>query len=243
MITLIGTGHVFDLSSAVVKILDEKNPDVVCVELDKQRYNALQMRASSPEKYRNNRKDLPLVYRMLSRFQDSMASEYGVSAGDEMVTAINYAGSHQIPVEFIDMNAQYLFTKMLKSMKLSEKLRLFLSGIGGFFVSKKRVEKELSRFEQDFDSYIEQIGEKFPTIKQVLIDDRNSYMVQQLVDLSKKNERVVAVMGDGHVPGVSELLKSKDVEFEMIRLRELRSQRPSSSDPTSASFTLNYKEP
>jgi pheromone shutdown protein TraB len=132
---------------------------------------------------------------------------------------------------------------MLKSMKLSEKLRLFLSGIGGFFVSKKRVEKELSRFEQDFDSYIEQIGEKFPTIKQVLIDDRNSYMVQQLVDLSKKNERVVAVMGDGHVPGVSELLKSKDVEFEMIRLRELRSQRPSSSDPTSASFTLNYKEP
>lgn len=243
MITLIGTGHVFDLSSAVIRVLDEKNPDVVCVELDKQRYNALQMRASNPDVYKNNRKDLPLVYRMLSRFQDSMASEYGVSAGDEMVTAINYASSRQIPVEFIDMNAQYLFTKMLKSMKLSEKLRLFLSGIGGFFVSKKRVEKELSRFEQDFDSYIVQIGEKFPTIKRVLIDDRNSYMVQQLVDLNEKNERVVAVMGDGHVPGISELLKSKNVEFESIRLRELRNQKPPSSDSTSASFTLDYKEP
>ena len=243
MITLIGTGHVFDLSAALVKILDEKNPDIVCVELDKQRFNALQMRASNPEFYRNNRKDLPVVYRMLSRFQDSMASEYGVSAGDEMVTAINYANGRQIPVEFIDMNAQYLFTKMLKSMKLSEKLRLFLSGIGGLFVSKKRVEKELSRFEQDFDSYIVQIGEKFPTIKRVLIDDRNSYMAQQLVDLSKENERVVAVMGDGHVPGVSELLKSKGVDFELIRLRELRSQKQPSSDSTSASFTLDYKEP
>jgi pheromone shutdown protein TraB len=34
MITLIGTGHVFDLSSALTEIFDEKLPEVICVELE-----------------------------------------------------------------------------------------------------------------------------------------------------------------------------------------------------------------
>lgn len=242
MIILIGTGHVFDLSSALLRILDEKNPDVVCVELDKQRYNALMMKLSNPEKYKSAGRQLPFIYRLLARFQDSMASEYGVTAGNEMLTAINYAQGHQLSVEFIDMNAQYLFTKMLKSMSLSEKLKLLLSGFGGFFVSRKHVEKELRQFEKDFDSYIEQIGEKFPTIKRVLIDERDHYMAQQLAEINEQHERVVAVMGDGHIPGVSEMLKSKDVEFEIIRLKELRGKIAPRSDSATASFTTEYKE-
>ena len=51
-----------------------------------------------------------------------MAKEYGVEAGEEMMTAINYAKSHQLPVAFIDMNAQFMFSKMLKSMTFSEKI-------------------------------------------------------------------------------------------------------------------------
>jgi hypothetical protein len=35
MIYLIGTGHVFDLSSALLKIFDEKSLEIFCVELDK----------------------------------------------------------------------------------------------------------------------------------------------------------------------------------------------------------------
>lgn len=242
MIILIGTGHVFDLSSALLKIFDENNPDVVCVELDRQRYNALMMKASNPEGYKAAARQLPFIYRLLARFQDSMASEYGVYAGDEMLTAVNYAQGRQLPVAFIDMNAQYLFSKMLRSMSLSEKLKLLLTGFGGFFVSRKRVEKELNKFEKDFDSYIEQIGEKFPTIKRVLIDERNVYMVQQLSKINEQYEKIVALIGDGHVPGVSELLKSKDVEFETIRLSELRSRKTSGYNSATASFTTEYRE-
>ena len=243
MIVLIGTGHVFDLSSALLGILDEKNPDIVCVELDKQRYNALMMKNSNPEEYRSASKQLPFIYKLLARFQEGMAKEYGVSAGDEMLTAINYAQGRQIPVEFIDMNAQYLFKKMLKSMTLSEKFKLFLSGFGGFFVSRKRIEKELTRFEKDFDLYIKEIGEKFPTIRRVLIDERNQYMTQRLAGVNEEYQRVAAVLGDGHIPGVSELLKSKDIDFETIRLQELRSKKTVTSDSSTASFTTEYKLP
>jgi pheromone shutdown protein TraB len=241
MITLIGTGHVFDLSSALLRIFDERNPEIICVELDAQRYNALMAKISNPEKYKTNSKNLPIVYKLLARFQDSMAEKYGVTAGEEMLTAINYAQSHQLPVEFIDMNAHVLFTKMLNSMKFSEKIKLFLTGIGGFFISKGRVEKELNRFEEDLEKYITEIGEKFPTIKRVLIDERNEYMVQKLADASQRFNNVLALVGDGHIPGISKILREKDVVFETLRLSELRNYKDIGVDSASISFNLNYK--
>ncbi|UCB59264.1 MAG: TraB/GumN family protein [Thermoplasmatales archaeon] len=242
MITLIGTGHVFNLSQALLSIFDEKQPDILCVELDKQRFNALMLKQTDPEKYKESTKNQPVIYKMLARFQDGMAQEYGVQAGEEMLTTVNYAQSHHLPIAFIDMNAQNLFRKMLRQMTFREKIRLMFSGLGGFFVSKKRVEKELSNIEKDFDKYIEKIGEKFPTIKRVLIDERNQYMVHQLSKANEKFEKIVAVVGDGHIPGFTELLKKKEIDFESIRLSELRKKSSQDIDSTSASFTIEHKE-
>lgn len=241
MITLIGTGHVFNLSQALLKIFDEKQPEILCVELDKQRYNALMFKQNDPEKYKEHSKNLPFLYKILARFQENMAAEYGVQPGDEMVTTINYAQSHQLPLAFIDMNAQHLFMKMLKSMTIGEKIRMLFSGFAGFFVSKKRVEEELDKLEKNFDKYMKEIGKKFPTVKRVLVDERNQYMAQQLVDLNKQYEKVVAVVGDGHIPGLSNLLKEKDVEFEAVRLGDLRKQDTGVSDTSTASFSIEHK--
>ena len=48
MITLIGTGHVFNLSAALNRVFDEKKPDVICVELDQQRLHALILKKNVP---------------------------------------------------------------------------------------------------------------------------------------------------------------------------------------------------
>ncbi|MCK4902074.1 MAG: TraB/GumN family protein [Thermoplasmatales archaeon] len=241
MITLIGTGHVFNLTQPLLNIFDEKQPNIICVELDKQRFNALMLKQSDPEAYKKMKKNVPALYKLLARFQEGMANEYGVTAGQEMLTSINYARSHQLPIAFIDMNAQRLFNRMLKTMSFSEKIKLMLTGFGGLFVSKKRVEKELKNFEKNFDTYIEQIGKKFPTLKRVLIDERNLYMVQQLAVANEQHEKVIAVVGDGHIPGITRLLENKELDFETIRLSELRNQPPE-SDSSTASFSLEYKE-
>jgi pheromone shutdown protein TraB len=140
------------------------------------------------------------------------------------------------------MNAQNLFKKMLKKMSWSEKIKLLLSGIGGFFVSKKRVEKELKKIENDFDNYVEKIGGRYPTIKQVLVDERNHFMAQQLAQAHEQYGKIIAVVGDGHIPGLSTLLKQKEIDFETIRLSQLRQKETSISDPSSASFSMEYKE-
>lgn len=243
MITLVGTGHVFDLSKQITNIFNEKQPDVVCVELDKQRYNALVLKNTNLQAYHEARKNSPIIYKLLARFQNAMAKQYGVEAGDEMMTAINYAQSHQKPVDFIDMNAQFMFSKMLKSMSFTEKIKLLFTGFSSFFISKKHVEKELDHFEKNFDKYIEQIGDKFPTIKRVLIDERNQYMVNKLVKANQEYEKVIAVIGDGHIPGISKLLESKKIEFNIIRLSDLRQKTNIESDSSVATFSLEYKEP
>ena len=178
MITFIGTGHVFNLNQALIDIFEEKQPELLCVELDKQRYNSLMLKQSDPEGYKKSERNVPILYKLLARFQEGMANEYGVTAGAEMLTTIDFAKNHQLPLAFIDMNAQNLFKKMLKKMTLREKFKLMFSGLGGLFVNKKHVEKELKKIDKDFDKYIEQIGEKFPTIKRVLIDERDKFMVQ-----------------------------------------------------------------
>jgi len=241
MITLIGTGHVFNLSQALLKIFDEKQPNILCVELDKQRYQALILKQTDPEGYKQQGKNLPIIYKLLARFQEGIANEYGVTPGEEMLTTINYAQTHQLPISFIDMNAQELFNRMLKTMSFSEKIRLMFSGFGGFFVSKKHIEKELSKIQENFDKYIEEIGKKFPTIKRVLIDERNMHMARQLVDANEKYEQVIAVVGDGHIPGLSEMLNKKEIKFESIRLNQLRNQKIEVNDTSTASFTIRHK--
>lgn len=241
MITLIGTGHVFNLSQVLVNIFEEKQPDLLCVELDKQRYDALILKRENPEAYKNSKKNVPIIYKMLARFQEGMANEYGVTAGSEMLATIDYANNHQLPISFIDMNAQNIFTKMLKKMTIREKFRLIFSGFGGFFISKKNVEDELQKIQKDFDNYIMQIGEKFPTIKKVLIDERNLYMVQQLSIANDSHKKIIAVVGDGHIPGLSDLLSKKEIMFETFRLNDLRKFENIETDSSKASFSLQYK--
>jgi len=241
MITLIGTGHVFNLSAAILNIFEEKEPEIIGVELDPQRYQAILLRNTDPATYHTAKKNLPLIYKMLAQFQENMAEQYGVNAGDEMVTAIQYAQSHQLPVAFIDTNAQQLFTNMWNTMPFFEKMKLLLSGLTGFFVSKKRVEQELKNYQQNFDLYIQEIGKKFPTIKRTLIDERNEHMMLKLVALHEKHQKIIACVGDGHVPGISALLQEKQIPFETIRLVELQNLKTSESDGSSAHFSINYK--
>jgi len=241
MITLIGTGHVFDLSAAILNIFEEKEPEIIGVELDPQRYQAIMLRNTDPAAYHAVKRNLPLVYKMLAQFQESMAEQYGVNAGDEMLTSINYAQSHQLPVAFIDTNAQQLFIRMWNTMPFSEKFKLLFSGFAGFFVSKKRVEQELKNYQQNFDSYIQEIGKKFPTIKRTLIDERNEHMALKLVALHEKHQKIIACVGDGHVPGISALLQQKQIPFETIRLQELQKPQIKETDGSSAHFSINYK--
>ena len=237
MLTLVGTGHVFDLSSAITSILYEKMPDVICLELDEKRFQALKQRRENRRKTGNT--SLPILYKFLAGFQEKLAEKYGTTVGNEMLAADEFASINNIGIELIDVDAEKLLLRMWKEMKLIEKIRLFISSFTGLFISKKNVEKELEKLQENYYEYIEEISKKLPTIKKVLIDDRNEYMANKLIELNKKYKKIVAIVGDGHIEGLSKILERNKIEIEIIRLKDLLENAESRKNEIH--FTVEYE--
>lgn len=217
MITLIGTGHVFDIGARVREEIRHRMPQAVAVELDPPRYHALRNKSQE-------RKGAPFFYRMLADFQTRVANEYGVEAGDEMLAAANEAQALGVPLALIDADAQRTFQRLLSEMRFGEKARLAGSAIVGLLLPGKSVEKQVSEMQDDYAAYFDEMGKKFPTLKRVLLDERNEHMARALVELAKANERVVAVVGDGHVDGMLAILQAQGAPVEAVRLKELRAK-------------------
>ena len=125
MITIIGTGHVFDVSSNLNFLFDKKKPDLICVELDRDRYDILSMRNSDSKKFMKLRKNVPLIYLLFMRFQEKTAKKYGVNPGDEMLAAIRYAQVNKLPYEFIDTNTGGPSGGMMQSLYIYNQLSEF----------------------------------------------------------------------------------------------------------------------
>ncbi len=232
MITLIGVGHVFAISEDVKKLILARRPDIVCLELDAARFNALmQKRAGVADK-----RAVPLQYRLLAYFQKRMAEQYGTEVGDEMLAGEEAAREIGSKLALIDMDAALVFSNLWRNMSFRERLTLFTGAFAGLFVSKKRVEQEIKKFETQEDQYIELLSQGFPTLKQVLIDDRNKFMADRIAGLRPEFGTIVAVVGDGHIPGLVKLLGESDLE--VIRLKDIRN--PPTQDRNASEFKTSY---
>jgi pheromone shutdown protein TraB len=75
--------------------------------------------------------------------------------------------------------------------------------------------------------YIEEFGRRFPSLKKVLIDDRNRHMADGIRKIAEGSMDVVAVIGDGHIEGIRTLIA--DLQVKVIRLKELRGMQKSTA--------------
>jgi pheromone shutdown protein TraB len=230
VITLIGTGHVFDLRRNLQREVMARAPDVVCLELDPGRMQALLARKRGAKGA-----PVPYAYKLLAEFQDRMAAERGIAPGDEMLAAFEAAQGAGIPVSLIDVDAQVAFRRLWQSMGFLEKARFFGSAIASTILPRRYVERELEKMQGDYDSLLAELAKDYPTVKRVLIDERNEHMASQLAALrAQGKERVVAVMGDGHVEGIRVLLGGRGLggEVEVVRLKQLQGPPPAEGTAT-----------
>ncbi len=212
MITLVGVGHVFDIAAQVKQVIRERNPGAVGIELDQERYEAL--------RHPRERGDVPLPYRLLAFMQKRMARQYGGEVGNEMLAAADEAKEINASLLLIDAEAANLFNRLWMEMSFKERVMLMVSSVGGLLMSRKRIDNEIENFQDNETVYLEQMGKEFPTIKRVLIDERNQVMGTRIVSAEMQFGNVVAVVGDGHIDGIVALINRPDVE--VIRLKALR---------------------
>jgi pheromone shutdown protein TraB len=215
VLTLVGVGHVFDLARQVREVILSRRPSVVGLELDRARFAALQQ---------GGRRGGPPLYFLLSVFQKRVADMYGGSVGDEMLAAAQAAKDVGARVALLDRDSLEMFRAWMGGMPVRERLKFFASLFTSLFVTKERVEAELAKYDADQAGYLEVFAQELPHSKKVLIDDRNAHMAAELRSLLAVTDRVVAVVGDGHIEGIRRHLA--DVPLEVIPLRVLRSGSP-----------------
>lgn len=232
MLTIIGTGHVFNIADAVSFLTRQSWPDAVCVELDPIRYHALIgdkeavrqdliARGVDPDASAEDRmKNASPVYRQSAKYQEKISKQNKSTAGADMVAAIGAAKSVDAQIFCIDLDAQESLARMWDQMSSGERMRYKLSGIADGLFKKTRVEKTQKEYSKDQSAYIEDMRRKYPTLVRVLIDERNEHMAREIEKVCADHRQVVAVVGDGHVDGLLKLLSGVG-DIRTVRLAEI----------------------
>ncbi|HEC82615.1 MAG TPA: hypothetical protein ENI53_01865 [Thermoplasmatales archaeon] len=209
---LVGVGHVFDIRKKIEEIIEEEKPDAVAVELDFNRALALQ----SKERGRGK---VNFLYYVMAKLQNIIAKRFSGEVGGEMISAINKARSMGIPLYYIDMDSREIINKLWSNLSFRKKISILLSSFLSLFVSRKRIEREIKNFEKDGEKTIKKFEKEMPELKRILIDERNEYMANKLRDILNENNKVVAIVGEGHIVGLKSLLN--DFEIKIIHLSQL----------------------
>ena len=209
-IFLVGTAHVSRKSEELVREAIEKyNPDCVGVELDSSRL----MQLKSGEKWhdtnvmeimKNGQAYLFLISLMLSNFQRKIGEQVGTKIGSDMLSAVNAAEEKNIRLLLLDrdvrvtMKRAFSKTKLLEKAKLLNSIFLMMFGVGGEKITEEKIERLK---EKDIMSeLIGQFSREFPSLKEVLVDERDLYIADKILRSGCK--RIVAVVGAGHLDGI-----------------------------------------
>jgi pheromone shutdown-related protein TraB len=228
---LIGTAHVSKHSAEQVKeVIEAERPDSVCVELDEQRYQTITEGSKWQEMdiiqvIKEKRASLLLMNLAISSFQNRMAKELGIKAGQEMIQGIESAKEVGANLVLADRNIQITFSRIWANLGLKGKAILLSQIITSIFSRDSISEEELEKLkEQDtINAMLNEFTETFPRLKKPLIDERDQYLAQKIKDAP--GEKIVAVLGAAHVPGIKEEIK-KDHDLKKLRAIPPKSNWP-----------------
>ena len=213
-IVLVGTAHVSNESVKLVEktILEEK-PEIVGIELDEQRLMQLmqgeQWREQNVmELLSKGQAYLFLLNLMLANLQRKIGEDLGIRPGSEMLAAARIAQENRIKIALLDRNVKITLKRAFAKTSLKEKIKIASSLLFGLFSEGEKITMEKVEEMKKKDimtELIQELAREAPGIKQVLVDERDFYIAQKILEQDCK--KIVAVVGAGHVEGILQNLK------------------------------------
>lgn len=209
MITVKGTSHISQESvNEIRQLVEEENPDVIAIELDPARLNSLMNQEKKGSFY--------LIPWFMRRIQKFLGKKTGIAPGSEMIEAVKTAKKERKDIALIDQDIRYTMYKIMK-IPLKEKLKFGFSLLGSLFLPLVPLPNDKIIQKKDFNlnevpdqeliefvlSYFEI---KFPELFHILVEERNQIMAARLKELDQKYDKILALVGAGHVKGINQLL-------------------------------------
>ena len=222
---LLGTAHIATSSvEAVRSQIEAYKPDIVAVELCKSRYDTLVNdrrldKESLLRVIKEGKAPMVLLQSMLSAEQRKLGMDEGQQPGAELLAAVKAADEAGCEVVLVDRDIQVTLRRAWKSMRFREKWRLLTSLLEDDDMDEEE-ELDVNELLQDSDllsSMMEELKGFSPGAGEVLIDERDSFIASKLTRLGNER-RILAVLGAGHLRGVSEKLASgsNSIDYETL---------------------------
>jgi pheromone shutdown-related protein TraB len=228
---IIGTAHISKQSAELVEqVITSEKPDVVCVELDEQRFEALsnQKRWESLDlKTIIKEKQLStlIINILLSSYQKKLGKKLGVNPGLELLKATQVAKENNIPIELGDRDVRITLKRAWRSMSFWQKTKFMTMGLASVFDKEEISEEQLEEL-KDKDVLTElmtDLGKTMPVLKEVLIDERDSYLAKKIKESNGK--KIVAVVGAGHLQGIIKKINA-DEEITLSSIESIPKASP-----------------
>ncbi len=208
-IYLVGTAHVsLESIEDVRKTVELVAPDAICVELCQARYEAF----TQPDVWqkmnvfkviKEGKATLLLSHLVMSAFYKRIGDRLGVRPGADMLEGVKQARERDVELVLADRDVQVTLKRTWRHLGVWNRLKLISLLVTSALVEPdidKEAVDELKRPDRLGDVLME-FAEAFPAVKQCLIDERDVYLAQRIREA--EGQRVVAVVGAGHVPGIA----------------------------------------
>lgn len=209
---LIGTAHVSQNSVELVEqTIESVGPDTIAVELDPKRHKAMTEKASY-----DNLDIIQIIKKrqlfffigqfILSSFQKKMAEKTGSAPGMEFKRAIEIATEKEARLVLADRAIDTTLKRAWGLTPFFSKVKLLFSLL---LADEDPIEaKDIENLKESnaIDEMIDMFASQLPETKQVLIDERDSFLSYEI--MNNLGETTVAVVGAGHVPGILKKLEA-----------------------------------
>ena len=226
-IILVGTAHVSQTSvEEVAAMIDENNPDRICIELDQSRMQSKSDKRSWQDMdirkvIKEGRGFFLLANTALASFQRRMGQQTGTKPGDEILGAAKLAKERGIPLSLCDREIQTTFKRAWAKSSLWNKCKLLASLISAAFSNEEISAEELEELKKQdtLQAMMDEMAKELPTVKEVLIDERDNYLGRSIYE--SEGRKKIAVIGAGHTNGVIETIRKLDEGQQTPSLEEL----------------------
>lgn len=218
-IILIGTAHVSKKSADEVKdIINEEMPDTVCVELCQSRYESIMdpdraKKMNVIEIIKKGKALILLINLILSSYQKRLGKQFGIKPGQEMIQGIESANEIGATLCLGDRDIHTTMLRLWRGLGFYGKIKLFFQLTLSMFMDEEVSEEQMEKMKtQDMlSAALDELSKSFPQFKSIVIDERDKYLAQKIKTVP--GNKVVAVLGAGHIPGIKEeLYKENDIE-------------------------------
>ncbi|MGM0652186.1 MAG: TraB/GumN family protein [Bacillota bacterium] len=223
-IILVGTAHVSKKSVVEVKeVIEAEQPDTVCVELCQARYQSLidteTWKKTDIVKIIKEGKALLLLAKLaLTSYQKKLARKFGINPGEEMMQGIKSAEEIGAELCLADRDIQVTMLRLWRTIGFLGKFKLFFNIMLGLLMNEDLTEEDLEKMKsQDMlTAALEELAQAFPQLKSTVIDERDIYLAQKIKEAP--GQKIVAVLGAGHIPGIKEEINGNHNLLELSRV-------------------------